>query len=62
MSNIDIRVEATKRGVRLWQIAECLGISDANFSRKLRRELPEEEQSKIFAIIDTIAKEAENAE
>lgn len=61
MSNINIRMEATKRSVRLWQIAERLGISDANFSRKLRRELPDEEQSKILAIIDTIAKEAANA-
>lgn len=61
MSNIDVRVEATKRGVKLWQIAERLGISDANFSRKLRRELPADEQSKILEIIGIIAKEAENA-
>lgn len=57
MSNVNIRTEAIKKGVRLWQIAERLGVSDANFSRKLRRELPEEEQQKVLEIIDTIARE-----
>ena len=61
MNNIDIRVEATKRGVKLWQIAEKLGITDASFSRKLRRELPYDEQRNVLGIIDAIAKEAENA-
>ena len=60
MSNITVRTEALKKGVKLWQIAERMGISDANFSRKLRRELPEEEQQKILDIINTIAKEADN--
>ncbi len=60
MKNIKIRRTAAANGVRLWQIAERLGISDANFSRKLRRELPEEEQQKILAVINAIAKEAVN--
>ena len=58
MSNMEIRERATKCGVRLWQIAEALGINDGNFSRKLRRELPEEEKAKILAIIDDLAKGA----
>ena len=60
MENILIRRTAAAAGVRLWQIAEKLGMSDASFSRKLRLELPEGEQKKIFAIIETIAKEAAN--
>ena len=60
MKNIKIRRTAAANGVCLWQIAERLGISDANFSRKLRRELPEEEQQKILAVINAIAKEAAN--
>lgn len=51
MKNIDIRTEAANAGVKLWQIAERLGINDGNFSRKLRKELSSEEKTKIRAII-----------
>ena len=57
MSNQDIRHIATAAGVRLWQIAEELGIADFNFSRKLRKELPQEEKEKIFSIIERLSKE-----
>lgn len=60
MSNSAVRDEARRCGVRLWQIAERLGINDGNFSRRLRRELPEEEQQRIILIIHDIAAEAEN--
>lgn len=51
MMNQDIRRTAAGAGVRLWQIAEALGITDCTLSRKLRRELPAEEKEKIFGII-----------
>ena len=57
MANKDIRLAAGAAGVRLWQIAEELGILDCNFSRKLRRELPTEEKEKIFGIIEKISTE-----
>ena len=57
MENIVIRQRAKDRGVKLWQIAERLNLYDCNFSRKLRRELPEAEQRKILEIIDEIAEE-----
>jgi len=34
-----------------------LGITDANFSRKLRRELPADEKEKIMQIIKNISGE-----
>ena len=46
--NRDIRRAAAFSGVCLWQIADSLGITDANFSRKLRRELPTDEKEKIM--------------
>jgi hypothetical protein len=55
MKNERIRQAAARNGVRLWQIAEELGMNDGNFSRKLRRELPEEEQNNILAIIERLA-------
>ncbi len=57
MNNLDIRKAATNSGVKLWEIAEIYGISDTNFSKKLRRELPEPEKQKIFAIIEQIHSE-----
>lgn len=57
MENQRIREAATAAGVKLWQIAEAYGLSDGNFSRKLRRELPEEEQKRILKIIEELKKE-----
>ncbi|MGN0107740.1 MAG: hypothetical protein ACI4A5_08595 [Hominilimicola sp.] len=54
MVNQEIREKAKKSGVCLWQIADVLGITDGNFSRKLRKELPEAEKERIFKIIDDI--------
>lgn len=58
MKNQDIRTSAATAGVRLWQIADVLSITDGNFSRKLRRELPTEEKERIFSIIQQLSKEA----
>lgn len=51
MANNDIRNEILGAGLKLWQIAEALGIRDSEFSRKLRLELPEETKDKIRSII-----------
>ena len=53
--NDAIRKAAKEKGVRLWQIAEKLGVNDGNFSRRLRRELPEEEQRRILGIIKELS-------
>ena len=55
MHNKVIRATAATKGVKLWQIADAIGITDATFSRKLRRELPPEEQEKILGIIQQLA-------
>lgn len=54
MSNIEIRKKAKESGVHLWRIADVLGITDGNFSRKLRKELSEAEKEQIFKIIDDL--------
>lgn len=54
--NIDIRETAKKNGIFLYEIAKKLHLQDANFSRKLRYELTNEEKEKIFAIIEEIKK------
>lgn len=55
MENIEIRNEAAKNGLRLWEVAEALGITDSTFSRKLRRELPSEQRDHILRMIGKIA-------
>lgn len=49
MCNQDIRQIAAESSVKLWMIADALGITDSSFSRKLRKELPQEEKEKIFS-------------
>lgn len=51
MANLEIRRTAAAAGVKLWQVADILGIADSSFSRKLRKELPAADQEKILGII-----------
>ena len=62
MYNHEIKSKAKERNVKLWEVAEAYGITDGNFSRKLRRELPEAEKTKILALIDEIAERRVNNE
>lgn len=55
--NHDIREKAKACKIPLWAIAERLGVIDVYFSKMLRHELPADEKTKIFAIIDAIAEE-----
>ena len=57
MKNIRIREEAKNRNVPLWRIAEANGMADYAFSRKLRHELPKDEQEKIIRSIQTLAEQ-----
>lgn len=61
MENVKIRDAAKQAGVYLWEIAERFGCNDGNFSRKLRRELPENEQRRILGIIAELAAEKKGA-
>ena len=58
MHNKDIRDYAARRRVWLWEIAMELGINDSSLSRKLRKELTQDEKEKILGIIDQLAKGA----
>lgn len=61
LANTDIRTTAKEKGVRIWEVAEIMKISDPTMTRKLRKELPDTEKQRIFTIIDEIAAEKENA-
>ena len=56
MSNIDIRTMASANGVALWQIADALGISEPTMTRKMRKELNQDQKKQIFEIITILSK------
>ena len=62
MANTDIKLQAAGAGVRLWQIADAIGITDSSFSRKLRRELPAEEKARYMEIIAKLSDEQKGSD
>ncbi len=54
MANVDIKQEAKRAEVKLWEVAEWIGMSDSGFSRKLRWELTEAEKVRIRKIISEL--------
>ena len=60
LSNSDVRTKARENGVRLWEIADKLGISEPTITRKLRHELPADEKQRILAVIDEITAAKQN--
>ena len=55
MNNQEIRETAKNKKVRLWQIADKLGISEPTMTRKLRHELTKKEKKQIIKIINELA-------
>lgn len=55
--NQRIREAAQRQRIKLWRIGEKLGLSDANFSRMLRRELSESKKNQLLGIIADIKRE-----
>ncbi len=56
-ANKEIKEAARKAGVFHYEIAERLNIQESAFSRKLRRELPDQEKKELLEIIKTLAAE-----
>lgn len=55
MANEAIREKVKATGVRYWEVAEQIGVSDVTLCRQLRRELPEARQQLILRAIDELA-------
>jgi hypothetical protein len=53
--NTDVKRAAEQARVKLWQIADALGMADSSFSRKLRKELSPEMKERCFAIIKELS-------
>lgn len=51
MNNMALRLEMTKLGLKQWQVASLLGVTEQAFSKRLRKELPPTEQNRIIELI-----------
>lgn len=55
-ANQTVRDEARKRGVKHWQIAQKLGISEPTIMRWLRTPLTPEREKMVLSAINEVAK------
>lgn len=55
MANEAIKTAAKEAGVKLWEVAAALGVTDGTLSRKLRFEFGEEERVKVLSTIKTLS-------
>lgn len=55
-TNIDIKIEALRKNVKLYELPEKLGICSAKFYRMLRAPLNDEDKQKVLNAINDIAK------
>lgn len=61
MANKDSRQYAKEKGVRLWQCAAAMGISESTMTRRLHTELPEQAKQELIHIIDGLSANADPA-
>ncbi len=54
-TNYEIKSEAMRHGIRLYQIAQHLRISESSFNQKLRSELSEEDRKRFLSAIKEIS-------
>ena len=54
MCNASIKEKMRDRGVRQWEIADYLGISESTMGRKMRSELDPDFRAQVSNAIDTI--------
>ena len=57
MKNVEIRTACMEAGVKHWQLAAALGITETHFSKKLRNELPKDEKEKILEVLSQLVQE-----
>lgn len=52
MTNTKLKIKMVESGIKQWELARLMEISESALSRKLRDELPEEEQDRIISLIE----------
>ena len=57
MNNKMIREALTRHNLRQWELADIMNINEFSLSRKMRKELPDEEQRQIVSLIEKYSAE-----
>lgn len=57
-NNLEIRQLIESNGLKYWEVADRLGIADTTFSRRLRKELPEERKAEIREVVGELKGES----
>jgi predicted XRE-type DNA-binding protein len=55
--NLDIRKVIEESGLKYWQVAHALHISEVTFSVRLRKELAERDKRYVYEAIEYLKKE-----
>lgn len=59
MNNAKVRIKMIETGIKQWELARLLGMGESVLSRRLRDELPDEEQDRIVGLIEQAGGEAD---
>ena len=59
--NNELKLYAASKGVRLWQVADKFGVTDAMFSRRLRKEFNNGDAELFRKFVDEIASERDKS-
>lgn len=52
MTNKALRIAMMENNITLWKLGKLLGVSEMTVYRRLREELPKEEQARIISLIE----------
>lgn len=53
--NQDIKALADSKHIRMWMVADCFGMSEGSFCKKLRYPLSDSDREKIIRIINDLS-------
>lgn len=59
MTGAEIKQSIIASGLKVWQVAYAYGVTDSNFSRKLRRDFSDKDTQKVMDIIEKLKAENE---
>lgn len=52
MNNVKVRQAIASNMLKYWQVAKLMGVSEMTLTRRLREELPDQEQARICRLIE----------
>ena len=56
-ANLDIYESIKKNNLRLWMVADVMGMQDSNFTKMLRKTLSPEKKAEVLAAIESLKRE-----